>query len=297
MSVKVVSSAADRRLLDERKSTRAMTWIMAIMLFLTVLAAALGLATINAGARLDRQLAGRLTVQVVEPNAAARDVAAAKVLRTLQMLPSVASAKAVDRAQVAKLLKPWLGDTGDDADVPLPALIDVDLVTPDEEANARVAEAVRAAAPQARVDSQERWLSPVADFMKTIVVAALALVLLIAGATTAVVLLAARAGLEAHRDTIAVLHMLGSTDVQVARLFQRRIALDTLIGGAIGTVAAMLAVWMLMGQLLGMGSELVGGAALATRDWLLLALLPILFALVATVAARMAVLRRLRQVQ
>ena len=48
-----------------------------------------------------------------------------------------------------------------------------------------------------------------------------------AAATTAVVLLAARAGLETHRDTIAILHMLGSTDVQVARLFQRRIALDT----------------------------------------------------------------------
>lgn len=297
MSVKVIASAADRRLLDERQSTRAMTWIMAIMLFLTVLAAALGLATVNAGARLDRQLAGRLTVQVIEPDAAARDVAVAKVLRVLQMSPSVSRVRPVDRAQVAALLKPWLGDADDDADVPLPALIDVDLVTPDEEANARVAAAVRAAAPQARVDSQARWLSPVADLMKTIVGAAAVLVLLIAGATTAVVLLTARAGLEAHRDTIAVLHMLGSTDVQVARLFQRRIALDTLIGGAIGTVAAMLAVWLLMGQVSGMDSELIGGGALTPRDWLVLAMLPILFALIATVAARLAVLRRLRQVQ
>ena len=50
-------------------------------------------------------------------------------------------------------------------------------------------------------------------------------------ATGAVVLLAARAGLETHRETISVMHMLGSTDVQVARLFQRRIALDAAIGG------------------------------------------------------------------
>ena len=45
-------------------------------------------------------------------------------------------------------------------------------------------------------------------------------------------LLAARSGLDTHRDTIDVLHMLGSTDVQIARLFQRRIAFDTLFGGS-----------------------------------------------------------------
>jgi hypothetical protein len=44
-----------------------MTWIMAIMLFLTVLAGALGLGMFAATAQLDRQLAGRLTVQIVEP--------------------------------------------------------------------------------------------------------------------------------------------------------------------------------------------------------------------------------------
>ena len=58
-----------------------------------------------------------------------------------------------------------------------------------------------------------------------------------AGATAAVVVLAARAGLETHRATIEVMHMLGSTDVQVARLFQRRIALDAAFGGVVGGAA------------------------------------------------------------
>jgi cell division transport system permease protein len=91
--------------------------------------------------------------------------------------------------------------------------------------------------------------------------------------------------------------MLGSTDVQVARLFQRRIALDTLIGGAIGSVVAMVALWLLVGQMSGLGSDLVSGAVLTQRDWLILALLPIVFAGVATLAARIAVLGRLRRVQ
>ncbi len=297
MSVDVIAGAADRRILDERGGTHAMTWIMAIMLFLTVLAAALGLGMVNAAGTLDRQLAGRLTVQIVSADPAQRDRDAQAVMAALAQMPAVKRAAPVDRARLDELLKPWLGDASSDADVPIPTLIDVDMSVPSEESAALVAKGVRAAASSARVDSQSRWLSPVASFMRTMIAGAAALVLLMAAATTAVVLLTARAGLETHRDTIAILHILGSTDVQVARLFQRRIALDTAIGGAIGTVAAMTAIWVITRQTAGLGSELVGGAALAQRDWLLLALLPLLFAIVATGAARVAVLRRLRQVQ
>lgn len=297
MSVDMIAGAADRRILDERSGTRAMTWIMGIMLFLTVLAAAFGLGMVDAASALDRQLAGRLTVQIVtaDPTQRTRDTAA--VMTALNGMPAVTRATPVDPARLDALLKPWLGDTAGDADVPIPTLIDVDMSVPSEESAMLVARGVRAAAASARVDSQSRWLSPVANFMRTMIAGAAALVLLMAAATTAVVLLAARAGLETHRDTIAILHMLGSTDVQVARLFQRRIALDTVIGGAAGTVAAMAAIWAITRQMSGLGSELVGGAVLAPRDWLLLALLPLLFAIVATVAARIAVLRRLRQVQ
>ncbi|MBN8816553.1 MAG: permease [Sphingomonas sp.] len=297
MSMGVVTGAADRRILDERGGTRAMTWIMAIMLFLTVLAAALGLGMVNAAGALDRQLAGRLTVQIVTADAAQRDRDTAAVMAALNNMPAVRRAVPVDAERLGELLKPWLGDTSSDADVPIPTLIDVDMSVPSEESAALVAKGVRGAAASARVDSQSRWLSPVASFMRTMIAGAAALVVLMALATTAVVLLAARAGLETHRDTIAILHMLGSTDVQVARLFQRRIALDTVIGGAGGAVAAIIVVWLITREVNGLGSELVGGAALGLRDWLILALLPLLFAVVATGAARLAVLRRLRQVQ
>lgn len=295
MKVGVIPSAADRSVLDDRRATRAMSWIMAIMLFLTVIAAAVGLGTVDAAGALDRQLAGRLTVQVVEPDPSKREAAAGAVLAALVREPTVARAARVAPARLDELLKPWLGDSAEDAGAPVPALIDVDMSVPSADSAARVAAAVRQASPSARVDAQARWLTPVAGFLRTLIAAAGALVLLMVAATLAVVLLAARAGLETHRDTIAILHMLGSTDVQVARLFQRRIAFDTLIGGAIGAIAAMAAVWLLGRQLAGMGSELAGGAMLTRGDWLILAALPLAFAAIATIAARVAVLRRLRR--
>jgi len=292
MRLQLNPNAADRRLLDESRRTRAMSWIMAIMVFLTVLAGALGLGMFAATAQLDRELAGRLTVQIVEPNPQLRDAQAAAVLAELRKLPGVTRAQEADRAHLAELLKPWLGDAGLDPDLPMPAMIDVDMRGGD---SASVERAARRIAPGARVDRHAQWLSPVRSFMTTMTWLAVGLILLIATATAAVVLLAARSGLDTHRDTIEVLHMLGSTDVQVARLFQRRIAFDTLVGGLGGTAAALALVWFLQSRMDALGSEMLSGVALQQRDWFLLLLLPLGFALLATVAARLAVLAALRR--
>ena len=296
MVVKLIPSAADRRLLDESRGTRAMTWIMAIMLFLTVLAGALGLGTRSAAASLDRQLAGRLTVQVVAPERSVREAQAAAALRALRGLPDVKRAAMVDRAELADLLRPWLGSDGADPDLPIPAMIDVDLTPATNASIARASAAVLAVAPAARIDRQESWMAPVRTFMGMITSLAGAIVLLMAAATAAVVILAARAGLDTHRDTIQVLHMLGSTDIQVSRLFQRRIALDTLVGGVIGTGVACALIGLVGMQLGAIGSDLLSGVILSPRDWALLLSLPVIFALLATLAARIAVTAALSKI-
>ncbi|MEG3168897.1 permease [Sphingomonas sp. LB3N6] len=289
-------SSAERRVLDEAGGLRAMTWVMAIMLFLTMLAAALGLATAGAARLLDRQLAGRLTVQIVDGDPVRRDAAAARVLAALRAMPAVATATPVDRAELTRLLQPWLGSDGADPQLPVPAMIDVDLADHEGAAAARVASTVRRLSPAVRVDRHESWMSPVNDVMRSLTFLALALVLLMASATAAVVVLAARAGLETHRATIAVMHMLGSTDLQVARLFQRRIALDATIGGVGGGVMALLVVGFIGIRLHGLGSELLGGVTLGGADWVLLALLPIAFVVLATLAARVTIVRALRHI-
>ena len=288
------NGARERRVLDDAGGFGAMTWVIAIMLFLTILSAALGLATGHATRLLDRQLSGRLTVQVVIADPVRRDAAAARAIAALRTLPGVAQVTPVARAELARLLAPWLGTDADDAALPVPAMIDVDLTSGDD--GTRVAAAMAAIDPAIRVDRHEAWMSPVSGFMTTMTLLAAALVLLMAAATAAVVVLAARAGLETHRETISVMHMLGSTDVQVARLFQRRIALDAAIGGAIGGVAALAVVLFLGLRLRALGSELLGGVTLVTGDWIVLALLPVFFVMLAMLAARVAVLRRLRDV-
>lgn len=293
MRLPFLTPAPERRLLDESKRAKSMLWVMAIMVFLTALAAAAGLGMASAASGLDRQLAGRLTVQVIEADPKARDREATAIAAALKQTPGVTRVEPVDRKRLAELLRPWLGDAGIEPSLPMPAMIDVDLSDGGDAAVARVAQVAQGIAPGARVDRHARWLSPVHRFIATLGWLALALVLLMATATGAVVLLAARTGLDTHRATIDVLHMLGATDRQVARLFQRRIALDTLIGGVVGTIAAVGLILLLQWQIALLGSDLLSSATLGQAAWVLIALLPLVFTVLAMLAARIAVLRTL----
>ncbi|WP_267379192.1 MULTISPECIES: permease [unclassified Sphingomonas] len=282
----------ERRVLDTAGDFRAMTGVMAIMLFLTLLAAAMGLATAGASRLLDRQLAGRLTVQVVDGDSMRRDVTAARAAAILRQVAGVTRVQPVDHAALARLLAPWLGSDGADPELPVPAMIDVDLAAGGDPGRVRAALAPLAGV---RVDAHESWMSPVSGVLHTMVLLAIALVALMTAATAAVIVLAARAGLETHRATIEVMHMLGSTDVQVARLFQRRLARDAAIGGAIGGIAAVAVILLVGTRLAALGSELLGNVTLATGDWVVLALLPPAYVLLATIVARVAVVTRLRR--
>lgn len=289
------ASAADRRLLPEGRLAGPMPWVIAIMMFLTALAAAAGLALGSAARELSASLDGKLTVQIVEANPERRDAQADAAERLLRRRPEVADVRRVGQDEIGRLLAPWLGTGGLSEDLPLPALIDVNLA----ETGGSVAElgaALARVAPAARIDDHGAWLGPLAGLIAALRWFALALVLLMTGATAAAVVLAARAALNTHRGTIDVLHLMGATDVQIARLFQRRIALDALFGGLLGLVCAILVILLMGDKVAEVGSEMLGSVRLPLLSWILLLMLPLGGMMLATLAARLTVLRALRRI-
>jgi cell division transport system permease protein len=270
-----------------------MPWVLAIMMFLTVLAAAAGLGLGNAARSLNADIGNRITVQIVEANPDLRETQARRSVAELQRLEGVRSVRRIGEKEMEGLLEPWLGEGGLEAELPVPVMVDAEL-TPEAYANLdTIRTAVTAAAPSARVDDNAQWLAPLAKLIAALKWLSGGLVLLMIGATAATVVLAARAALDTHRGTIEVLHLMGATDVQVARLFQRRIALDALFGGAVGLVAASLVLLLIGNRVGALGSELVGSAGLPLASWLVLIALPVIGVVLAMLVARVTILRAL----
>ncbi|NNM77129.1 cell division protein [Sphingomonas sp. ID1715] len=283
---------AERRLLAERRRIGAMPWVLAIMVFLTVLAAAAGLALASSAGALSGRMDQRVTIQIVEADPALRNAQAEAVVKAARQVSGVATVRRVPDEELARLVEPWLGPA--EQALPRPALIDVDLARPD--ALTPLRHKVRAAAPAARVDAQGRWLAPLGTLIRTLRALALGIVLLTAGATAACVVLAARAALDTHGETIGVLHLLGATDRQIALLFQRRIAGDALIGAAIGFAGGMSVLLLLGARMQALGSELIGSVALSGTAAAALLLVPVGAALLATAVARLTIERALGRI-
>ena len=286
--------AAERGLLPEGRMAGPMPWVIAIMMFLTVLAAAAGLGLGGAASRLQDQIGGRVSIQIVEASPRLRAQQTEAAAAAIRRLPGVVEVRVVPDEEIQALLEPWLGAAAAaDSELPVPALIDVDLTAEGRSRLDRLRSTVAAAAPAARVDDSAEWLAPLARLISALQWLAIGLVLLMVGATGATVVLAARAALDTHRNTIEILHLMGATDVQVARLFQRRIALDALFGGLVGFILGGTVLIALGERVSALGSELLGSAAIAPVGWLVLLALPAFGVILAMMVARFTILRAL----
>ncbi|MFC0205278.1 cell division protein FtsX [Novosphingobium soli] len=288
-----------------------MPWVIAIMVAMTTIALAAGLTLGNAVSSARAEIAGGVTVQILEPRFEVRAQEAARAVEAIKAMPGVAGLRQVPQAELDALIEPWLGTgiaaaaggaTGasgagaSGAAIPVPALIDVRLEGPASPAQLRaLTHRLAPVAPSARIDAQSNWLRPVFDAMVSLQVLAIAIVALLAGALAAAVLLAARSALGANRETIEIVHLLGGTDAQVARVFQRSLGTDAAAGGCVGLALALVVILALGRRFAGLGAGLVDSGALGWSDWLLLALVPVLATLLAMLTARLTVLHALRK--
>jgi cell division transport system permease protein len=283
------ASEAESRLLPGGTFRGPTPYVIAIMTFVMMVVAAAGLALANAAGVVAGAVEHRYVLQLPDGRNGKLDGA----IRAARSTPGVTKVEAVSEGEMRRTLERWIGPGGLGQDLPVPAIVHLNFAkgVDADAAGARL----RGLVPGSRFIAEQATVQPLLASLRALRWLSAALVLLMAAATSAAVVLAARSALDTHRPTIDIMHGVGATDAQIARLFQRKIALDASIGAIAGAAVAAFALVVVGGGGAALAKDVAGTAPLRATDLILLAFMPFAAALLATLVARAAVLNALRK--
>lgn len=279
--------------LDQTAVGRFLPWTVAALVYVAVLA--LAVAAVADSALRVYGLRARLVTVTLPPvedaGQSAREIAAA--LDVLKQTRGVTSASLVPPEELEQLIAPWVGSGPTGVDLPLPRLIDVTLdplAEPDLTAlRSRLEEVAAGATIGIEALTRDR-AERMAAFMRAWGGGAGVVVLL--GALVAVALIT-RSSLRAQAQVVELLRSMGAPDSYLARQFEHHALRAGLRGGLIGFGLAVLTILALLYS--SRRVELAGTVELQLRplDWILLACVPVVSALLVTASARMSALHGL----
>lgn len=244
--MRVPTAAARASRSDELGLRRAMSGLMLPMLVAAMaLLAALSMAGWVGSTSLARQwqegAGAAMTVQVprpAEPSAKPDTTRLAASVALLTTTRGVANVHVLTDAELADLLRPWLGDSAGQLALPLPAVIAVKMTGTSVDLTT-LTRALDEIVPGAIVEDHGVWLRRLSALALSLKACALLALVLVSGVAVAVIAIATRAGLAARRDAIEIVHGLGATDSFIAGRFARRAMLLAATGGLLGAVLAV----------------------------------------------------------
>ncbi len=268
------------------------TFTAGAMAFLAVFALALSLATGRLADRWSDELARTTTIRISAPEGQMQAQLDA-VINVLNTTSGIESSSVMSDEAQRRLLEPWFGPDLPIETLPIPRLVEVI-----EKDSGPDMEGLRlrlsAEAPGAVLDDHTRWRRPLVNAAQRLRTLGTFSILLIMGATAAMITLAAQSALAANGQVISVLRLVGARDVYIARAFVRRFTVRALLGAAVGTGLGMVAMVFLPSA--AEEGAFLTGLGFQGWHWLIPALIPPLAAIVAFWATRGAALRALARI-
>ncbi len=282
--------------LKKDPSNRFLPWLIAFMIYLATLATAGVMALDGLVSHWQAGVTQTLTVQIPPgTNEKKTSDTLSKTLNLLNRTHGVAHAKAIPHSEIMSLLEPWLGTSETVNTLPLPILIDVELLAGAKINLDRLLKDLKKLEPKVSLDDHSVWLERVIRLTQSVQVLAAAILGFIGFATIGTLVFTTRVGLAVHHSVIEVLHLIGAKDSYIARQFANHALELGFKGGLIGVALAgptLLGLGYLSSRLEGM---LLPDIALTWIQWTGLALLPVLTAFFASITARLTVHRTLKR--
>jgi cell division transport system permease protein len=281
----------------EAAPLKALTVTMTVMCYLACLAIGALILIDRAVESWTSGLSREVTVQVrlMQDIDIDKELSKAKVL--LETTVGITNVAVLERDAGTKLLEPWLGTSNLD-DLPIPRLIRVTINEAAPPDFAALEKQLKKSVKGASLDTHRRWEVEFTRMARALSTLSYAILALICISAIAMVIFATRTVLDANRQVVDVLHLVGAKDSFIAHQIDRRF-LKT------GFMAGLWALAWCCNFFLGLGTmagalmpaaDVVCSAEIAVWSYGILLSVPIIATVICLVTSRMALIRMLRSV-
>lgn len=239
----------------------SLTLVIAIMCFLACLTAGAVYMIHQSADAWMKDISSEVTVQIEPADGTDSEKIVADVSAFLTKERGISDVRPMSVEDSTQLLEPWLGSTDALKSLPVPRLIalELDRSTPPD------LDAVRASLAQqfqgVSLDDHRGWQRQIRTVTHGFALGGLGILLLVASATTAVIISATRSALAANREIVEVLHFVGATDRFIAREFEKHFLNLGIRAGFVGAICAM-TIFLVMPTVVG----LIGGGAVTMAE-------------------------------
>jgi cell division transport system permease protein len=281
---------------------RTLVMAMAVMCYLAVLAAG-GLVLINRSVEAwTGDLEREITVQIREIPGRNMEEDLAKAAGILKTTPGIEKVTVLDEKAAIDLLEPWIGGIEGLEDLPVPRLIAVEIDPENPPDFASLETALRNEVPGASLDTHKRWQAELTRMARVLTTLAYAILVLIGICAIAIVIFATRAALEANRDVVEVLHLVGARDSFIARQVWGRFLKTGLTAGIIGLILGIFTFFLAAGaapeSFSAISREFLSLSSVnLMQNYAVLAAVPLVATLISLITSRVTLMRILKSLR
>jgi cell division transport system permease protein len=285
-------------------TNRSLTFVIGIMCFLAALTSGGVYLVFQAANVWTNNMSSEITVQVPQR---AGDTGDAKVNEISKFLTDQNGIKRVNvftKDQSLKLVEPWIGKAEVLKTFSFPRLIAVEIDRDQPPEIPTLKSVLEAKFPGALLDDHGLWRNEIRRLSRLIEIGGLAVIFLMATATFAVIISAARSALASNREIVEVLHLVGAEEKFIARQFEGHFVKVGIKAGVIGVGAAAAAFALFpyvtgeIGSSVASEAELrrvIGAGTLDMWGYIVLSLVVVAVALICKMTSRYGVRRILRE--
>ena len=218
---------------------RSLTLVISIMCFFACLTTGAAYMMNQSASAWLKDIASEVTIQVEPREMVETEMTIREVATFLSKQAGIRSARPLSIEDSAALLEPWLGQSDALKTLPIPRLIALELDRSEPPDLTVLRGALSNQFQGVTLDDHRQWQQQIRTVARSFALGGLAILILVAAATTAIIVSATRSAIASNRGIVEVLHFVGATDRFIAREFEKHFLSLGIRAGLVGAISAM----------------------------------------------------------